>query len=189
MNGTISRGRLIMSSAPQGPALVLALLNIFLNDTDRGLECTLSKFADDTKLSGVADMLEGREAIQRDFDKLKSWACVNIMRFYMAECEVLHLGRSNPKCVYRLGEDLLVEKVVGVLVDGNVNMNHQCAPAAWKVNGTLDSIRREVASMDGEVVVPLHPALVRPHLETCVQGWGTQLRERCRAVGEGPEGD
>jgi len=64
---------------------------------DSGIECTLSKFANDIKLRGTINTLEGRDAIQRDLDRLESWAHVNFTKFHRAKCKVLHMGQGNPK--------------------------------------------------------------------------------------------
>ena len=92
VNGSVFKWRPVMSGVPQGLVLEPGLLNVFVGNMDSGIKCTLSKFADDNKLSVVIDTPEGRNAIKGDLDRFERWAHANLMMFSKAKCKVLHLG-------------------------------------------------------------------------------------------------
>ncbi|GAB0179044.1 mitochondrial enolase superfamily member 1 [Grus japonensis] len=173
---------------PKGSVLGRALFNIFVSDMDSGIKCTLSKFANDTKLCGVVNMLEGRDAIQRDLDRLERWARANLMKFSKAKCKVLQVGRRNPEHKYRLGGEWIEsspEENLGVLIDEKLNMSWQCVLAESQPYPGLHQKQR-YQQVEGGNSAPLlrshetPPGVLRP-------GLGSPVQERHGAVGASPE--
>jgi len=162
----------------------------FINDFNSGIKYTLSKFADDTKLSGAVDTPKGQDAIQRDLDRLKKLTCVNLMRFNKAKGRVLHIGQGKPPCQYRLGveefESSPAEKDLGILVDEKLDLTQQCVLTAQKANYPgLHPQQRDHQVKRGDSAPLLHsgetpPGVLHPALESSAQ-------ETHGAVGEGPE--
>ena len=126
VNNFMSGWRSVTNYIPQGPVLGLICFNIFNSDIDSGVKCTLSNFADDTKLWGAINTSKEQDAIQRDLDRLEQWAHMILKRFNKSKCKILQLGQGNPHYQYKLGDERTecspVEKDLGLLVNGKLDM-------------------------------------------------------------------
>ncbi|PKU43611.1 rna-directed dna polymerase from mobile element jockey-like [Limosa lapponica baueri] len=185
VNALMSKWQAAMSGAPQGSVLGLILFNVFVGDMDVGIECTLSSFANDTKLCDVVDTLEGRDAIQRDLDRLEKRVCANLMKFNQAKCKVLNMGtwvmgHGNPRHKYRLGgeypESIAEKNNLMVLVDEKLNMSCQPVLTDQKANRILGCIKRSMASTLREMILPLYSILVRTSWSTASSSRAPNIR-------------
>lgn len=82
--------------SPLGSVLGLVLFNIFTSDTDSGIEWT---FSTSLLVTPAVDMIEEKNAIQKDLDRLEKWAHMYLMR-YKAKYKALRLGQGNPRYLY-----------------------------------------------------------------------------------------
>ena len=138
------------------------------------------QLANNTKLCCVVDMLEGRDAIQRDLDRLERWACVNLMRFNKAKCKVHHMGQGNPKHKYKLGREWIDsnpdEKDLRMPVDEKLSMTWLYALAAQKADCILGCIQSSMASRSKRGFCPSALLWCNPNPKFCFQLWSPPQR-------------
>ena len=139
------------------------------------------KFADDTKLFRKVKEIGDKQKLQDDIDKLVKWSEKWQMLFNFGECKCLHTGSGNTGVNYEMGGTILSktvkEKDLGVTMNANMKVSEQCRIAASKGNHVLGMIRRNITYKEKSLIIPLYKAIVRPHLEYCIQAWNPYLRK------------
>ena len=82
---------------------------------------------------------------------------------------------------YEMGRTILCQTVkendLGVTINANMKVSEQCRIAASNGNQILGMIRRNITYKENGLIVPLYNAIVRPHLEYCIQAWRPYLRK------------
>ena len=177
LDGEVSSWKSVLSGVPQGSVLGPILFLVYINDLEEGVSGKILKIADDSKLLKKLRTLEINK-LQDDIDKLVRWPEKWQMLFNFGKCKCMHTGPGNTGMNYEMGGIILSKTVketdLGVTMNANIKVSEQCRIAASQV---LGMIRRNITYKDKSLIVPLYKAIVRHHLEYCIQAWSPYLRK------------
>ena len=192
VNGVKSDWAPVLSGVPQGTVLGPLLFSLYINDISSDIESEIRLFADDCVCYREIKDEDDTMKLQRDIDRLGSWARKWGMRFQPVKCSMTHLTRKRIKKIhasYTLeGTDLEnVEsiKYLGVTITSDLRWNTHVSNVCTKANRTLGFLRRNLYSCPQEVKEAAYKGLVRPVLDYGSLVWdppGVVLQEELESV-------
>ena len=181
INGISSDFMKITSGVPQGSVLGPLLFLIYVNDLDDNIFSNIVKFADDTKISGLANSVVNCNTLQDSLNRIITWCETWGMDLNIDKCTYLSIGSKNINFTYNMkGKPLNKtneQKDLGVKISSNLKFSKQCSESSKKANKVLGLISRSFDYKSKEVILPLYKSLVRPHLEYAVQLWNPYHRK------------
>ena len=148
---------------------------------DEGLTCKISKFADDTKITGRVTTTAEKVLLQSDLERLVNWSNKWQMAYNVSKCKVLHIGSNNNRTNYSMNgteiPKVSKEKDLGVTISSDLKPTNHCSDVVKTANKLTGFIGRTFEFKSEKVILTLFNALVRPHLEYCVQFWSPYYRK------------
>jgi len=145
IRGTLSDWISVLSGVPQGSVLGPILFLVYINDLDYGVRNWILKFADDTKIFSQVSSPEDYINLQKDLNRLVTWAEEWQMLFNVGKCKVMHFGRLNQKRDYYMKDHKLettsTEKDLGIVITSDLKSSEQCSQAYSKASRVLGMIQ------------------------------------------------
>jgi len=145
IRGTLSDWISVLSGIPQGSVLGPILFLVYINDLDYGVRNWILKFADDTQIFSQVSSPEDYINLQKDLNRLVTWAEEWQMLFNVGKCKVMHFGRLNQKRDYYMKDHKLettsTEKDLGIVITSDLKSSEQCSQAYSKASRVLGMIQ------------------------------------------------
>jgi len=146
--------------SPTGVSFGTSPFLIYINDIDEAVESTILKFADDTKVCGIARTQEEVDNLHKDLLNLCQWSQDWLMLFNVDKCKVLHFGHGNKGARYTMNgkelDSVLEEKDLGVIIQHDLKWGRQCAKAASTGNRVLGMITRSFTFKSRDIILQLY---------------------------------
>ena len=192
VNGVKSDWAPVLSGVPQGTVLGPLLFSLYINDISSDIESEIRLFADDCVC--YREIMDEKDTmkLQRDIDRLGSWARKWGMRLQPVKCNMMQLTRKRIKKIhasYTLEgtnlENVESIKYLKVTITSDLRWNTHVSNVCTKANRTLGFLRRNLYSCPQEVKEAAYKGLVRPVLDYGSSIWdppGVVLQEELESV-------
>ena len=179
LKGSTSKSFPVSSGVPQGSVMGPLLFLIYVNDIPEQVGCSISMFADDTKIYTTVKDITDSYRLQADLNSLVKWARDWLLRFNVSKCKHMSIG-TKPVTSYSIVDISNVshslsttdcEKDLGVWISSTMQPSTQCQKAYSKAMQSLAIIKRTFKFVSKESFNILYKTYIRPHIEFCVQAW------------------
>ena len=181
-----SSWRSVASGVPQGSVLGPTLFLLYINDLPEVSISNTKLFADDTKVSNPVPTDQDIADLQDDINAKAAWSEHWQISFNASKCKTMHLGRSNPKHMYTMGQAVLestaTEKDLGVTLDQDLSFTPHTNIIIAKAAQRIGMIRRSFRYLDTEAFLALYKSKVRSVLEYASPVWAPSNKKDAKKI-------